>query len=155
MNELDLYICNSPNYAKLHVTEFCKSPICHRDFIAVADPGFPMGGRGPLMWTLFGKNALADLGGVPGACPPMGPNSFIFTYIFTKKCPRRRSTPPLMGAHPPMGNPGSTTEMYAKMKELGPVGGGVRPPRPPPQIRQCIVLFHKKPHSCEPLSDAG
>ena len=44
-------------------------------------------------------------GGVPGACPPppMGPNSFVFTYIFTKKCPRRRSTPPLMAARPPYG----------------------------------------------------
>ena len=26
--------------------------------------------------------------------PPTAPNSFIFAYIFTKKCPRRRSTPP-------------------------------------------------------------
>ena len=24
----------------------------------------------------------------------IGPNSFIFAYIFTEKCPRRRSTPP-------------------------------------------------------------
>ena len=24
---------------------------------------------------------------------PTGPNSFIFAYIFTKKCPRRRSVP--------------------------------------------------------------
>ena len=38
---------------------------------------------------------LADLGGVPSARPPMGPNSFIFAYIFTKKCPRWRSMPPL------------------------------------------------------------
>ena len=48
-------------------------------------------------------------GGVPGARPPMGPNSFVFAYIFTKKCPRRRSTPPLTVARPPMGNPGSAT----------------------------------------------
>ena len=34
-------------------------------------------------------------GGVPGARPPMGPNSFVFAYIFTEKCPRRRSTAPL------------------------------------------------------------
>ena len=39
----------------------------------------------------------ADLGGVLGARPPphpTGPNSFVFTYIFGKKHPRRRSTPP-------------------------------------------------------------
>ena len=35
-----------------------------------------------------------DLGGVPGARLPMGPNSFVFAYIFTKKCLCRRSTPP-------------------------------------------------------------
>ena len=39
--------------------------------------------------------ALADLGGHAGCIPPpMGPNSFIFAYIFTKKCPCQRSTPP-------------------------------------------------------------
>ena len=26
--------------------------------------------------------------------PPMGPDSFIFAYIFTKKCPHQRSMPP-------------------------------------------------------------
>ena len=47
-------------------------------------------------------DALADLGGAcPVHGPPMGPNSFVFTYIFTEKCPRRRSMPPLMGARPP------------------------------------------------------
>ena len=52
---------------------------------------------------------LVDLGGVPGARPPMGPNSFVFAYIFTKKHLRQGSTPP-QGVHaPPMGNPGSTT----------------------------------------------
>ena len=47
---------------------------------------------------------LADLGGVPGARPPppMGPNSFIFAYIFTKKCPRRRFTRPPNGCTPPL-----------------------------------------------------
>ena len=39
--------------------------------------------------------ALVDLGGgVPGERLPIGPNSFVFAYIFTKKCPCRRSTPP-------------------------------------------------------------
>ena len=55
-----------------------------------------------------GCSALADLGGVPGARPPMGPNSFVFIDIFTRKCPRWRSTP-LMGTRPPAGNPGSAT----------------------------------------------
>ena len=55
-------------------------------------------------------NALADLGGHAGCTPPpMGPNSFGFTYIFTKKHPRQRSMPPLTGARPPTGNPGSAT----------------------------------------------
>ena len=31
---------------------------------------------------------------------PMGPNSFVFAYIFTEKCLRRRFTPPLTGARP-------------------------------------------------------
>ena len=58
---------------------------------------------------------LANIGGSRGCVwctPPMGPNSFIFAYIFTKKCPCQRSTTPLMGAHPPMGNPGSATGWY-------------------------------------------
>ena len=32
--------------------------------------------------------------------PPMGPNSFVFAYIFTKKHPHQRSTTPLTGARP-------------------------------------------------------
>ena len=55
-------------------------------------------------------------GGVPDARPPMGSNSFIFAYIFTEKCPRRRSTPPLTGACPPTGNPGSATDMEVQTK---------------------------------------
>ena len=46
-----------------------------------------------------------------GTCPPMGPNSFIFTYIFAKKHTRQRSMPPLnRSTPPPMGNPGSATD---------------------------------------------
>ena len=62
-------------------------------------------------WTSFVKHklqypsdewsALADLGGRAGHMPPpMGPNSFIFAYIFTKKHPHQRSTPP-NGCTPP------------------------------------------------------
>ena len=40
---------------------------------------------------------------MPGTCPHIGPNSFIFTYIFGEKHPHRRST------LPPTGNPGSAT----------------------------------------------
>ena len=53
---------------------------------------------------------LADLGGhARHMPPPMGPNSFILTYIFTEKCPHWRSMPLLMAACPPMGNPVSST----------------------------------------------
>ena len=45
------------------------------------------------------KLSLADLAG--GGRHAMGPNSFIFAYIFTEKHLRRRSTTPLMGACPP------------------------------------------------------
>ena len=47
-------------------------------------------------------NTLVDLGGHAGHTPsPMGPNSFIFAYIFTEKCLRQRSTPP-NGCTPPL-----------------------------------------------------
>ena len=49
---------------------------------------------------------------MPGAHPPMGPNSFIFAYIFAKKHLCQRSTSPLMGPCPPTGNPGSTTNDF-------------------------------------------
>ena len=39
--------------------------------------------------------------------PPIGSNSFVFTYIFTEKCPCRRSTAPHNRSTPPTGNPGS------------------------------------------------
>ena len=43
--------------------------------------------------------------------PPPGSNSFIFTYVFAKKCPRWRSVPPPTARHPTsMGNPGSATD---------------------------------------------
>ena len=41
-------------------------------------------------------------GGRAGACPPTGPNSFIFAYIFTEKCPHWRPKPPKMGPRPPL-----------------------------------------------------
>ena len=49
----------------------------------------------PLKCHTHDKNiTLADLGGVPGARPPMGPNSFVFAYIFSKKHPCWRTMPP-------------------------------------------------------------
>ena len=42
-----------------------------------------------------------DAAGLP---PPTGSISFVFAYVFTKKCTCWRSAPP-----PPTGNPGSTT----------------------------------------------
>ena len=47
--------------------------------------------------TILSGIPLADLGGCTS--PPMGPNSFVFAYIFTEKHPHRRSTP-LTGARP-------------------------------------------------------
>ena len=45
---------------------------------------------------------------VSGAHPPTGPNSFIFTYVFTEKCLCQRLVPPpTRVGTPPMGNPGS------------------------------------------------
>ena len=51
------------------------------------------------------SSTLAGLGrGRAGrTAPPMGPNSFIFAYIFTEKCPCWRSTPPPNGCTPPYG----------------------------------------------------
>ena len=48
----------------------------------------------------IGRSRVAVRGTRP---PPMGPNSFIFAYIFSEKCLHRRSTPPLMGPHAPSG----------------------------------------------------
>ena len=48
---------------------------------------------------------MADLGGA---------NSFVFTYIFAKKCPRRRLAPPQWLGAPPTGNPGSATAYLFK-----------------------------------------
>ena len=48
------------------------------------------------------------VGGSRGRAPTE-PYSFVFAYIFTEKCPRRRCTPP-KGSTPPAGNPGSATD---------------------------------------------
>ena len=53
------------------------------------------------------NSLLPDLGTRPPSS--MGPNSFVFAYIFTKKHPHRRSTTPNECTHPPTGNPGSAT----------------------------------------------
>ena len=51
-------------------------------------------------------------GGMPSACPPMGPNSFVFTYIFGESTHVGGPHPPVMGPHSPMGNPGSATAIH-------------------------------------------
>ena len=63
---------------------------------------------------------MMSIGGSRGGhawhMPPMGPNSFIFAYIFTEKCPRRRSMPSPNGCMPPRtGNPGSATDEIVKL----------------------------------------
>ena len=53
---------------------------------------------------------MLGIGGSRGRAitrPPTGPNSFVFAYIFTEKCPRWRKEPPKMGPRPLTGNPGS------------------------------------------------
>ena len=63
-------------------------------------------------------NIFISIGRSRGACPvhtpPMGPNSFVFAYIFTEKCPRQRSMLPQWVHAPPMGNPGSATDIIKK-----------------------------------------
>ena len=39
-------------------------------------------------------NALADPGGATGTRPPTGSISFVFAYVFTKKCTWQRLVPP-------------------------------------------------------------
>ena len=53
-------------------------------------------------WRIYIQKFLAC------APPPTGPNSFIFTYVFTEKhlC-RRLAPPPMRVGAPPTGNPGS------------------------------------------------
>ena len=83
----------------------------------MVDRGFPVGGATNSRHNCVLKNkTLADLPWqVPNARPPKGLDSFVLTYkIFHT---------PLRGPHPPTGNPGSATEKYVKMKELGPLVG--------------------------------
>ena len=47
-------------------------------------------------------------GALPACVPPTGSISFVFAYVFAKKCTHRRLAPP-MGRRPPTGNPGSAT----------------------------------------------
>ena len=56
----------------------------------------------------FSSSALADPGGALPAHappPPTGSISFVFTYVFAKKCMRRRLAPPppQTGWRPPNG----------------------------------------------------
>ena len=53
-------------------------------------------------------------GAPPARPPPTGSISFIFAYIFTKKCVRRRLAPPQWVGAPPTGNPGSATDCLCK-----------------------------------------
>ena len=63
--------------------------------------------------TLLLYSALAEPGGhhwrVPPPPSPTGSISFIFAYIFAKKCTHWRLAPPQQVGTPPRGNPGSAT----------------------------------------------
>ena len=45
--------------------------------------------------------SLADPGGHRWCAPPTGSNSFVFAYVFTKKCLRRKLAPPQWLGTPP------------------------------------------------------
>ena len=56
-------------------------------------------------WRIYIQKFLAH------APPPTGPNSFVFTYVFTEKHLCQGLAPPPTGlAPPPMGNPGSAPD---------------------------------------------
>ena len=66
-------------------------------------------------------NIGGSRGGAAGMWPPpTGSISFIFAYVFAKKCIRWRSLPPPMGWHPPTGNSGSATDEDIILKEENP-----------------------------------
>ena len=70
-------------------------------------------------WEILDPPTLVDL----GACPT-GPNSFVFTYIFTEKRPHRRSAPLSSNGSPPTPtwNPGSATghcTIYTNQDKFG------------------------------------
>ena len=56
------------------------------------------------------KFTLADLGGVPGARPPTGPNSFVFAH-FWQKAPTSKVHAPQRLHAPLTVNPGSATDL--------------------------------------------
>ena len=73
------------------------------------------------------------IGGSRGACQahaPLWDQILSFSHTFLLKSTHvggPRPPPPPNGSTPPMGNPGSATERYAKTKELG-LAGGAPPP---------------------------
>ena len=59
-----------------------------------------------VQWRIYIQKFLAR-------APPTGPNSFVFTYVFTEKHMCWRLVPPPMRVDaPPMGNPGSAPDVY-------------------------------------------
>ena len=93
------------------------------------------GGGAPTSDTgSFQRKCIGGSRGVPLAhAPPTGSISFIFAYIFAKKCMRRRLAPPPNGSAPPKWEIlDLPLEMYGKMKELGPIGGGGHAPTASP-----------------------
>ena len=61
-----------------------------------------------------------SIGGVPGAHPLKGPDSFVLTYKMFETYPPRESMPPPYEVHaPPTGNPGSATVYVAWNTSFG------------------------------------
>ena len=87
----------------------------HLPPLTVVDLGFLIGCLSLMQAKIIGGSTYK----IFRRTPPTGSNSFIFTYIFTKKHPRQRSTPPKMGPRPPMGNPRSTPENVCQNEKIG------------------------------------
>ena len=62
-------------------------------------------------YVFYVPEAVADPGGTAGMrpTPQRGSISFIFAYVFAKKCTCWRSATPQWVGAPPTGNPGSAT----------------------------------------------
>ena len=142
--------------------KFANTTFLNRNFLsskatAMSDTVRHNSGQEFYITLAEGRSTLADLGGVPGHAPPMGPNSFVFSYIFTKKhpCP---------GADPGFDQGGAPDRDRPKTAILGPqfcrifgagasflvVRGGPGPPGPPPWIRPCVSEVHTPPNGCTP-----
>ena len=69
--------------------------------------------------------------------PPTGPNSFVFTYVFTEKhlC-QRLAPPPMRVGAPPRGNPGSAPASFGNLTLIA-----CRYEKPNCHVIKCLRFF--------------